>query len=254
MAPLVSVVTPAFNARRFIAEAVGSVLAQTFADFEMLVVDDCSPDDTAEIVSALARADGRVRLIQHRENGGPAAARDSALERARGRYVAFLDSDDLWLPGKLEEQISFMQERDAALSYTQYRRISEDGKPISPPIPIPPRLDYRGLLKNTAMATSTVVVDRTKTGPFRMIRTYYDDFALWLTLLKKGFVAHGLRKDLVRYRVVAGSWSRNKRRSVYYTWRIYRDVERLGLADSVWCLFHYAWNGYKKYTYRGPVP
>lgn len=254
MAPVVSVITPAFNARRFIGETVESVLAQTFTDFEMLVVDDCSRDDTPEVVRELARADGRVRLIQHQANGGPATARNTALEHAAGRYVAFLDSDDLWLPGKLEEQIRFMQDRDAALSYTQYRRISESGEPVSPVIPVPEQLNYRGLLMNTAMATSTVVVDRAKTGPLRMIRTYYDDFALWLSILKKGFVAHGVRKDLVRYRVVTGSWSRNKLRSVYYTWKVYRDVERLGFADAAWCLLHYAWNGYQKYRYRGPMP
>lgn len=251
MVPAVSVITPAFNARRFISETVRSVMTQTFSDLEMLIVDDCSKDDTAEIVRDLGRADARVRLIQHRENAGPATARNTALEQAQGRYIAFLDSDDLWLPGKLEAQVTFMRDRDAALAYTQYRRISETGEPISPVIPIPARLDYRGLLKNTAMATSTVVVDRAKTGPLRMIRTYYDDFALWLTILKRGFVAHGLREDLMRYRVVTGSWSRNKLRSAYYTWRVYRDVERLGAAYAAWCLVHYAWNGYRKYTYRG---
>lgn len=251
MAPSVSVITPAFNASPFIAEAVRSVLAQTFGDLEMLVVDDCSKDDTVDIVSSFASADARVRVIRREENGGPAAARNTALEQAAGRYVAFLDSDDLWLSGKLEAQLRFMRDRDAALSYTQYRRISVTGDLLSPVIPIPRELDYRKLLKHNALATSTVIVDRQKTGEVRMTRTYYDDFALWLKILKRGFTAHGLRKDLVRYRVVAGSWSRNKLRSAYHTWKTYREVERLSLLPAAWYLAHYAWNGYKKYTYRG---
>lgn len=249
--PAVSVITPAFNASRFITVAVQSVLAQTFGDLEMLIVDDRSPDNTVEVVRALAQTDARVRLIERKENGGPAAARNTALEQAAGRYVAFLDSDDLWLPGKLEAQLRFMQDRGAPLSYTQYRRISETGDLLSPAIPIPVELDYRSLLKHNALATSTVVVDSHKIGEVRMTRTYYDDFALWLKILKRGFIAHGLRKDLVRYRVVAGSWSRNKLRSAYYTWKTYREVERLTLIPAVWYLAHYAWNGYKKYTYRG---
>ncbi len=251
MVPSVSVITPAFNASRFIADAVRSVLAQTFGDLEMLVVDDRSKDDTVDVVRALAQADARVRLILREENGGPAAARNTALEQAAGRFVAFLDSDDVWLPGKLEAQLRFMQDRGAPLSYTQYRRISESGELISPAIPIPSELDYRRLLKHNALATSTVIVDRQRTGDVRMTRTYYDDFALWLKILKKGFIAHGLRKDLVRYRVVAGSWSRNKLRSAYYTWKTYREVERLSLLPATWYLVHYAWNGYKKYTYGG---
>jgi len=245
--PLVSVITPAYNAARFIEETVRSVLSQSFPDFEMLVVDDCSPDETAAIVGRLAAQDRRVTVLRHPRNLGPAAAREAAIEAARGRYIAFLDSDDLWLPDKLEVQLRFMEEVGAVISYTQYRRITDSGRVISGPVPVPSRLDYRQLLRNTAMATSTVIVDRDRTGSFRMTRTYYDDFALWLDILRRGFVAHGLLRDLVRYRVVAGSVSRNKLRSAWHVWRLYRDIEHLTSADALWCSLRRAWNGYRRY-------
>lgn len=249
---LVSVVMPAYNAARFIGDAVRSVLGQTFSEFELLVVDDCSRDATAEVVEDFVKTDSRVRLIRHARNFGPAAARNTALDRARGRYIAFLDSDDLWLPEKLEIQLAFMREQSAAICFTQFCRITEEGTVISRPVPVPPMVDYRGLLKGNVIATSTVLLDRTRTGPFRMIRTYYDDYALWLMLLRRGLRAYGLARDLVRYRIAHGSWSRNKLRSAYFTWKVYRDVEGLPLWDAVWNFLHYAWNGYRKYQLSLP--
>jgi teichuronic acid biosynthesis glycosyltransferase TuaG len=246
-ASLVSIVTPAYNAGRFILETIGSVRAQTFADWEMIVVDDCSRDDTCRIVEEQSRADSRVRLLRHEVNQGPAGARETAIQRGRGRYVAFLDSDDLWTPQKLERQLAFMQRNGAALSFTQFRRIDAQGHTVGRLIDVPEELSYRQLLKNTAIATSTVIVDRGKTGPLHMTRTYYDDYALWLSILRRGFSAHGLREDLMRYRVLGQSVSRNKARSAAMVWRVYRDVEKLGLADSLWCFAHYASRGAFKY-------
>jgi teichuronic acid biosynthesis glycosyltransferase TuaG len=114
-------------------------------------------------------------------------------------------------------------------------------------IRIPDRLTYKRLLGNTAMATSTVMVDRALTGPFRMKRTYYDDFALWLELLKRGFVARGLQQDLMRYRMLEKSVSRNKTHSARWVWRTYREIEGLSRARAAWCFFHYAWNAFWKY-------
>ncbi|MCP9451737.1 MAG: glycosyltransferase [Nitrospira sp.] len=244
---LVSVVMPAYKARLFIGDAICSVQVQSYVNWEMLVVDDGSPDKTAELVADLARHDSRIRLIRQR-NSGPAMARQQALDAAQGRYIAFLDADDLWLPQKLDRQLAFMRERHAAISFTQFRRISADGTRIGHLVSIPDCLDYRGLLKRTAIATSTVIVDRHLTGDFRMTRTYYDDYALWLSLLRRGFIAHGLQEDLMRYRVVGKSVSRNKWRSAYWVWRVYRDVERLSLAEASWCFANYAVNGVLKYA------
>ena len=238
-APLVSIITPAYNAERFVGETVRSVQAQTLGDWEMLIADDASPDGTRHVVEGLARDDARVRYIALERNGGPALARNAALARARGRYIAFLDSDDLWLPAKLERQIAFMRERDCAMSYTAFRRISVDGARIGRLIEVPRSLTYRQLLKNTAIATLTCVVDRRMTGPFAMTDAGYDDYILWLSLLRRGFVAHGLQEDLARYRVVGGSISSKPRRSAAWTWRVYREIEGLDLVPAAWCMAHY---------------
>ena len=245
---LVSVITPAYRAAHVVGATIESVLRQTFADFELLVVDDVSPDDTVAVVEQYVERDPRVKLLRHAANQGPAGARNTALAVAGGRYVAFLDSDDLWLPQKLERHVDFMQRRQPAMSYTQYRRIDGAGALLSDVIDVPERLDYRGLLRNTAITTSTVIVDRDVTGPFQMPHgVFYDDYVCWLKFLKRQHVALGLREDLTRYRVLGGSWSRNKLRSASHVWRVYRDVEELSWPSAAWAFGHYAWNAVRKY-------
>jgi teichuronic acid biosynthesis glycosyltransferase TuaG len=245
--PLVSIVTPAYNAERFLGETIASVRAQTFGDWEMLVADDCSRDGTRGVVEKISAADARVRLVRLERNSGPALARQAAIDAARGRYMAFLDSDDVWLPQKLERQLAFMRERRAALSFTGFRRVSADGARVGRRIHVPARLTYHQLLGNTAIATSTAIIDRELSGPFRMVKTYYDDFALWLEITRRGFPAFGLDEDLMRYRVVGGSVSRNKGRSALMVWRTYREVERLGVARASWSIARYAVNALRKY-------
>ncbi len=213
----------------------------------MLIVDDRSPDDTAEVVEPLLKLDPRIRLIRLSVNSGPALARQAALDAASGRYIAFLDSDDAWLPKKLEHQLLFMRMHGAALSFTQFRRITENGNACGRLIRVPAQITYPQLLKNTAIATSTVVIDRDKTGIFKMTRTYYDDYVLWLALLKRGFTAYGLQEDLMRYRVVGKSVSRNKGKSAMHVWRTYREIEKLSAPYAAWCFIHYALQGYCKY-------
>ena len=244
---LVSIITPAFQAESTIEETIASVQQQTYPHWEMLIVDDRSPDETYTLVSRLAQQDPRIRPLRHAENQGPSAARNTALSVAQGRYIAFLDSDDLWLPEKLELQLQFMREQSAALSFTQFRRISQHGERIGHLIQIPRRIRYQNLLKNTAIATSTVVVDRQRTGAFRMTNAYYDDLVLWLELLKRVPAAHGLPMDLMRYRVVPRSVSRDKLNSARQVWRTYREIEQLNLLGAVWYFAHYAWNGWRKY-------
>lgn len=237
--PLVSVITAAFNAENYIAETIASVQQQTLEDWEILVADDGSWDNTASIVRQLAKADPRVKLVSLAENGGVARARNAALAQAQGRFVAFLDSDDLWLPEKLERQTSFMTQRDCAVSYTAFRRIDENGKQLGRLISVPPSLTYTQLLKNTAIATLTGMVDTEKAGPVHMTEARRDDFILWLSILKRGFVARGLQEDLARYRVVRNSLSSKPKRSAAWTWSVYREVEKLGLLQASWCMAHY---------------
>jgi teichuronic acid biosynthesis glycosyltransferase TuaG len=237
---------PAYEAGKTVAEAIRSVQVQLHTDWQLIVVDDGSPDGTADVVAELAKSDPRIELVRQ-ANAGPAMARQKALEHARGRYIAFLDSDDLWLPDKLERQLAFMAEHRAALSYTAFRRIQADGSGPGHLISIPPRLTYRALLGNTAIATSTVVIDKFLTGELRMTKTYYDDFVLWLGILKRGHVALGLNEDLMRYRIMVGSVSRNKVKSARMVWRTYRDIEGLNAPLAAVHFVRYALHAWRKY-------
>jgi teichuronic acid biosynthesis glycosyltransferase TuaG len=244
---LVSIITPAFRAASYIGETIQSVILQTYENWEMLIVDDCSPDDTRDVVRAWCIKDKRIKLICQNRNGGPAAARNAALEVARGRWIAFLDSDDLWLPSKLELQLDFQRSHAAKVTHTGFRRMSADGAQTGRFINIPERINYRQLLGNTVIATSTVIVDREISGEFRMKAIYYDDFGCWLDLLRNGDVALGLQLDMMRYRVIRQSVSRNKRNSARQVWRTYRTVEGIGLLHAAWYFVCYAVNGYLKY-------
>jgi teichuronic acid biosynthesis glycosyltransferase TuaG len=237
--PLVSIITPSWNVERLIGETIESVQAQTLGDWELLIADDCSTDNTAAVIESYAAKDPRVKLIRQPRNGGPALARQTAIEQAQGRFLAFLDSDDLWLPAKLERQVAFAREHRAALSYTAFRRINENGSVTGRLIAVPASLSYDQLLKNTSIATLTALVDRDISGPIAMKNEGYDDFCLWLSILKPGHVAWGLNEDLARYRVRGVSVSSRPMRSAGWVWHIYRNVERLSLLKSAWCFVHW---------------
>jgi teichuronic acid biosynthesis glycosyltransferase TuaG len=243
----VSILTPAYNVERYVAETIRSVQAQTVADWEMILVDDCSTDATASVIETFT-SDARIRLVRNEVNAGAAAARSRALQESRGRYVAFVDGDDVWLPEKLERQLEFMRTSGAGLSFTSLRRMSADGSRIGHIIPVPRALSYHQLLGNTAITTSTVVLDREATGAFDFVDGYRnEDFIVWLTLLRRGVVARGLNEDLLRYRVLPRSLSRNKVRSVAAVWRIYREHQELSLPASAWYLANYAVRAAWKY-------
>ncbi len=244
---LVSIITPAYKAAAVLPETISSVLAQTYPNWELLIADDCSPDGTRAVIEDWARRDARIRLVALPRNSGPAAARNAALSQARGRWLAFLDSDDLWLPEKLARSLAFARRHGAALVYTGYRRIDVDGQRTGQFIPVPPRLTYRQLLGNTAIATSTVLIDRRQTGDIQMPPVYYDDFVCWLGILKRGLAAWGLNEDLMRYRVLPKSVSRNKRRSAGEVWKIYRATEQLGRLAASWHFLNYASRALLKY-------
>ncbi len=244
---LVSIITPAYCCASVVVETIKSVIMQTYPHWELLIAEDCSSDNTREIIERWSMVDSRIRIIKLDHNVGPAMARNAALEQARGRWIAFLDSDDLWLPKKLELCIQFARISGAAFIFTGYRRISASGASVGRYISVPATLNYRQLLGNTAIATSTVMIDTCLTGPIRMRETYYDDFDCWLQILKKGLVAHGLNADLMRYRIMKGSVSRKKGKSARKVWRAYRDLEGLSIPLSVWYFTQYAVRGVMKY-------
>lgn len=239
--PLVSVITPAYNAARFIDETIESVLSQTYTNWEMIIVDDCSTDNTVEIVQSYMKKDNRIKLFQLEKNSGSGVARNKAMDEAQGRFIAFLDSDDLWLPEKLSRQIPFMLENNIAFSFTKYVRMKEDGTVTKAVTEAPATLEYNELMKQCIIGCLTVVLDRKKIGEQRMleIRTR-QDYAFWLSLTRQGFNAHGLPEVLAKYRLVENSISSNKAKVAKQNWRLYYEIEKQPLWRSLWYFLNYA--------------
>ena len=246
--PLISIITPAYTAAEYIRFTIESVLAQTWQNWEMVIADDCSKDRTQDIVLEYAAKDPRIRYVRHEVNGGPAKTRNTALLNAKGRFVAFLDSDDLWLPQKLEHQIQFMLAKKAGMSYTLYRRFRTGDPEPGRLIVLPEVFYYETLLKNTGIAgCSTVMLDKEITGDILFPLVRPEDFALWLSILKRNIPAYGLMEDLVRYRVSLTSVSGNKLRSAKWTWNVYRNVEKLSLPYAIWCFLNYSTRAFIRY-------
>lgn len=249
---LVSIIMPAFNSAEFIEPAIQSVIDQRYAFWELLVaIDAGTVDNTAQIVQNLAAKDSRIRLIEiPKEKGrGLALSRNWAISLAEGRYLAFLDSDDLWLPDKLQVQISFMQSKNSSFSCTAFRRIDHSNTVLGRLIEVPRVISYRRLLQQNCIGCLTVVLDFKAIGKkIEFLETKHEDFILWLSLLKKGFICHGINMDLARYRIVSQSRSADKLESVRNTWRIYREVEKLNFPHALFRLSQFAVRNMAKYS------
>lgn len=239
-APAVSVLMPAHQAATTLAAAIDSVRAQTWTDWELLVSDDGSRDGTAAIARAAAEGDARIRLIRSEETSGAAAARNRALAVARGRYIAFLDADDLWLPEKLARQIPFMQRTGAVLSYTGFfrRRPGRAARRVH----VPAQVDRDRLLHGNVIGCLTAVYDAGQIGhvPMRPLRRR-QDYALWLDILRLCPRAEGLDEPLAIYTLQPGSLSANKWAASRDTWRMYRDVAGLSRRQAALCLGSHLW-------------
>lgn len=244
--PLVSVITPSYNSLSFILETIKSVKAQSYSNWEMLIVDDYSQDCSVQEIRKFTQNDERIKLITLSRNGGAAKARNIALQEAKGDYVAFLDSDDLWLPRKLEEQVDFMQKRNLAFSFTSYTLIGEDGNPLDIEVNVPEKVDYKYLMGNTIIGCLTVMLDRKQMKHIQMPVIQPEDTALWLILLKQGFQAYGLPKVLSKYRIVSNSTSRFKLRAAYRYWKLIRTQEKLTFVKANYYFSKYAYNAYIK--------
>ena len=238
---LVSIITPSFNSVKFIKQCIESVIAQTYTNWEMLIVDDYSADNSLQILKKYN--DKRIQLIELDKNVGASESRNVAIRKAKGKYIAFLDSDDLWEPQKLEKQISFMETEDIAFSFSTYQPMSDDELKLYSIIHAPKIVTYSSYLKKTIIGCLTVVIDREKTGGFEMpnIRSSHD-MALWLLIMRRGFDAYGLDENLARYRIVSTSNTANKWRSAKDVWRVYRQFEKLSFFYSIWCFLNYAFN------------
>lgn len=244
---LVSIITPSYKSKKFIKETINSVINQTYNNWEMIIVDDCSPDDSAMYIEDIIKSEQRIKLIKLNKNLGAAEARNKALEVAKGKYIAFLDSDDIWMLNKLEIQIDFMKKNNFAFTFSEYTPFSEDGKINYNTINVPKSIDYTTYCKNTIIGCLTVVIDKEQTGDFRMpnIRSSHD-MALWLLIMKRGFKAYGLDENLAKYRLVSTSNTSKKWKAAKEVWDVYREVEKLSLATSSWYFVNYIVNAIKK--------
>jgi len=241
--PVVSIITPLYNCAEYLDKTIESVLMQTFSSWELVMVDDCSVDNSLSIAQYYAGQDGRITVMQLEKNSGAAIARNTAIEVAQGRYIAFLDSDDRWLPNKLEEQLKFMQEKNVAFSYSAYEKLNEQGEVIGR-VGVPEKVNYRDLLKVCSIGCLTAMYDTKMLGKVYMpdIRKR-QDLGLWLKILKKTPYAYGVKDVLAQYQLRSDSISANKRSAAQYTWKLYREVENLSLPVASYYFSHYAING-----------
>ena len=244
---LISIITPVFNAEAYIEAAFNTVHSQTYAYWEWILVDDCSKDSSAERIRLLAADDPglaeRIRLIVLPENGGAANARNTGIQVAKGRFIAFLDADDMWQPEKLTEQLHFMQERNAAFSYHSYEFGKEDGTPTGRVVRAVEKLTYDMALTRTIIFTSTVMFDMQKVTKEEILMPHCpsEDTALWWQLLRSGYIAYGLDKNLAVYIRPAKSLSSNKLVALERIWYLYREREHLSLIRSVFCFIGWAY-------------
>jgi teichuronic acid biosynthesis glycosyltransferase TuaG len=240
----VSIITPTFNAERFIRDTYESINNQSHTNWEWIVTDDCSSDLTVDILLEISGKDSRVTILQNSVNGGAAVSRNRCLDSASGEYIAFLDSDDLWKPGKLLSQLKFMNSFNYKISFTSYELIDENGRSLNKCVDRAclGSIGYKELLKKRAtFGCSTVMLRSSVIQGKRMplLRTG-QDYAFWLSLLSNGTRAAHLAESFTRYRVVPGSISRNKGKKALRQWQIYRQHEGLSIAMSTWCFCFYA--------------
>lgn len=238
----VSIIVPVYNAEKYIVETIRHVVAQTYTDWELLLVVDGCGDRSAQVIQEYKEMEGesRLRLLVREENQGAARARNRGLQEARGRYIAYVDADDLWMPEKLELELQFMKEKQAAFVFSGYEFADQDGTGTGKVVHVPEQLDYRKALRNTTIFTSTVLFDteRIPRELLEMPDIKSEDTALWWKVLRNGYTAYGLDRNLVLYRRPARSLSSNKLEAIRRIWNLYRRAEGLSVPYSLYnCCF-----------------
>ena len=241
--PKVSIITPAYNAAEFLPETIESVLKQTFSDWEMIIIDDCSEDNTFEIATNYSVKDSRIKVIKNEVNSGVAATRNHGLDVASGDYIAFVDSDDMWLPEKLKKQIQFMEENGYALTYTKYQVFITETKEKGKIIKAPKKMTAKKILGNTAIGCLTVMVNKKIVGDFRMpLLKHTEDNCTWQEILSRGFLAFGLQEVLSLYRISRNSLTSKKSSAAKQQWETYRSFYRFSVVKSLYYFIQYAFN------------
>lgn len=244
----VSIIVPMHNAEKYILATIESVMRQSYEEWELLLVDDCSTDRTVEMVRTVAGVERRIRLIFLKENIGAARTRNKGLQEAEGRYIAYLDADDIWRPDKLEKQLEYMKERHAAFSFTGYEFADESGKGTNKVVKVPETLNYKQALQNTTIFTSTVIFDteQIEKQQLEMPVIKSEDTALWWKVLNKGYTAFGLNENLVYYRRAGKSLSSNKLEALRRIWNLYRKAAHLSVPASMYNFVFWALRAVKR--------
>ena len=236
----VSIIVPMYNAEKFIGKTIESVLSQTYENWEMLIMNDVSTDNSLAVVSEFVKKDDRIKVVNTEKNMGVVKGRNHLIDLANGKYIAFLDADDYWHNKKLEKQIKFMKEKNASISCTEYMRVRENGEKINEVV-IKSEISYTDMLKNNYLGCLTVMYDVEKIG-----KRYFkeldknEDYVLWLEIVKDVKTIYGLRENLAYYRVLDNSRSSNKSKTAKVRWEIYRKIEKLPLLKSIYYFMHYA--------------
>ena len=240
---------PSYNAERYIAQSIESVIAQTYQNWELLITDDCSSDKTAEIIRHYSDKDKRINLLASQKHNGPGDTRNLSINRANGQLIAFIDNDDVWLPEKLEKQVSFMLENGYGFTYTAYDMVNEQGE-YRRTVHTSGMLDAQKYMRNTVIGCATVMLNRDIVGEFQMfVNDTSDDMTLWLSLMHRGFNAYPYPEVLMRYRVRKHSASSNKLKTAYDVWKVYRNIEKLSWPRAAANFICYSFNAVKKHFF-----
>lgn len=245
--PLVSIVMPCYNASKYIADSIESVLNQTYTNWELIIVDDCSKDNSRDIIQSFINNDNRIKLICNSSpSGSPATPRNIGLENSNGEYIAFLDSDDLWVSDKLEKQLAIFKTSDCCIVYSNYEAIEENGLRTGRIIKEPSFANYRKLLKYNCIGCSEAVFKKICLHNCKFKKIGHEDYLFWLSLLKNGGLAINTNEVHLLYRVRKSSVSGNKIRAASWTWNIYRKELGLSFFASIYYFMHYAFKGIER--------
>lgn len=247
MNSLISIITPTYNSARFIEKTISSVIAQTYKNWEMIIFDDGSIDNSVSIIEKYIKKDSRIKLYQSKTNKGATYSRNEAVKVATGKFIAFLDSDDLWMETKLKQQLTFMENNNYDFSYTQYCIIDENGSNVNRWLPKTKKVNYKCMLKTCSIGCLTVMLKKESFPDLKFPNSKFSqDYALWLKLLKDVEFAYCLNEKLGKYRIVSNSLSRDKIRKLKSQWDVYRNIEQLNFLFSCWNFCWYSIIGYLK--------